>query len=296
MRVAILTREPQGSAARLVQALEAWGHVPELVGTFAVTLDLAEGHLSLHHRGVELPPYDAVLARIGHSATFHGATVLRHLELMGVPTFPCADALLASRDKLRSLQLLAAAHVPVPETSFVRRRKDLGPAIERLGGAPLIVKVTEGTQGKGVLLAESARSAEAMASTLLDAGKQVLLQRFVSESRGRDVRAFVVGDEVVAAARRVAQGDEYRSNVHLGASAEKTEIEPAYAKVAVRAAKVLGLPIAGVDLLEGKEGPMVVEVNSSPGIVDFERVTETDVAGRIVEHVEDIALRPHALH
>ncbi|MCB9599044.1 MAG: RimK family alpha-L-glutamate ligase [Sandaracinus sp.] len=285
MRLGLLTREPKGSSRRLVEAFAARGHALDLLGTFEVTLELGDGALELRHRGEPLPSYAAVLARIGHSATFHGAAALRQLELQHVQTFPSADALTASRDKLRSLQLLTAAGVPVPATAFVHRIKDLGPAIVRLG-APLIVKVLEGTQGRGVLLASDARGAAAIAETLLAAGTPVLLQRFVAESRGRDVRAFVVGREVVAAARRVAQEGEYRSNVHLGARAEPIALPKRYAQVALRAAKALGLVVAGVDLLEGRDGPVVVEVNSSPGIVGIEEVTGVDVAGAIVGAVE----------
>jgi ribosomal protein S6--L-glutamate ligase len=281
----VLTREPKGSAGRIADAIAARGHTVKVLGTYEVTLELSTSGLSLVRNQEPLKTYDAVLARVGHSATSHGAMVLRQFELMGVPVFPRADALVASRDKLIALQRLAAAGIPIPQTSFVRRRKDLGPTIARLG-APLIVKVLEGTQGRGVLLAETARGAEAIAEALLYADRPVLLQKFIAESRGRDVRAFVVGGGIVAAVRRVAKGDEYRSNVHLGASAEPVDLPASYARVAVDAARVLGLPIAGVDVLEGKDGPVVVEVNSSPGVVGIEEATRADVAGAIAQWLE----------
>lgn len=284
-RFLVLSREPKGSSARIAEAFRRRGHECDVLDSFHVTFELETGQLSLARESAPLPNYDGVVARIGHSATEYGALLLQQLELMGVPVFPTADALLTSRHKLRALQRLAAAEVPIPTTAFVRRRKDLAPAVARIG-APLIVKVLEGTQGRGVLLAPSERAAVAISEALLYAGQPVLLQRFVSESRGRDVRVFVVGGGVVTAVRRVAKGDEYRSNVHLGANPEPIDLPADYARVATDAARVLGLQVAGVDLLEGEDGPVVVEVNSSPGVTGIEAATGVDVADAIAACME----------
>lgn len=287
MRVAIITRqEGPGSSNRLVKAFEGRGHSVDLINTLHVRLQVETGRLSMGHAGEPMPHYDVVLARIGHLSTDLGMLVLQQMELQGMRVLPSSRALLASRHKLRALQKLAAAGIPVPATSYVAHRSGLRAAIEALGGAPLIVKVVTGTQGRGVVLAESNHAAEAIADALIAAGSPVILQRFVAESRGRDVRAFVVGGRVLAGVRRVAAGAEYRSNVHLGASAEVVALTPRYAEVAVAAAGALDLEIAGVDLLEGADGPVVVEVNSSPGIAGFEEASGLDVAGIIVSYLE----------
>jgi len=284
VHVGILSREPKGSSRRLQDAFEGAGHRVSLLDTYRVTIEVGPAGARLWHQGQPLDDLEAVVPRIGHSATFHGSVVMRQLEHAGVYMTASAQALLASRDKLHGLQVLARAGVPVPRTCYVQRRQDLREAILRIG-APLIVKILEGTQGRGVLLAETPELAEAMAETLLGAERPVLLQHFVAESRGRDVRAFVVGDEVVVAARRVARGDEYRTNVHLGAKAERVELEPSFRECALRAARAMGLEVAGVDMLEGRAGPLVTEVNSSPSVVGIEELG-ADVAGAIVEHVE----------
>jgi ribosomal protein S6--L-glutamate ligase len=190
-----------------------------------------------------------------------------------------------SRDKLRSLQILSRHHIGIPETTFVRDKKDVLPAIQRVGGAPVIIKRLEGTQGIGVLLAESVKSAEAIIELLQSQKQNVLIQKFVAESKGRDIRAFVVGDQVVGAMRRVAQGQEFRSNVHRGGLTEPVVLDDLYSETAVRAAQIMGLRIAGVDLLEGKDGPQVVEVNSSPGLEGIVGCTQLDIAGAIVDFI-----------
>ena len=194
-----------------------------------------------------------------------------------------AHGITNSRDKLRSLQILSRHHVGIPRTTFVRDRKDVLPAIDRVGGAPVVIKLIEGTQGIGVLLAESVKTAEGIVELLQSQKQNVLIQKFVAESKGRDIRAFVVGDRVVAAMRRVAQGQEFRSNVHRGGIAEPIELSEEYRETAVRCTQILGLQVAGVDMLEGKDGPQVMEVNSSPGLEGIETCTGLDVAGAVIE-------------
>lgn len=190
-----------------------------------------------------------------------------------------------SRDKLRSLQILSRHHIGIPKTNFVRDKADVLPAIMRVGKAPVIIKLIEGTQGIGVLLAESIRSAEAIIELLQSQKQNVLVQKFVAESKGKDIRALVVGDRVVAAMRRVAQGQEFRSNVHRGGVAEMVDLDDNYRETAVRAAQILGLPVAGVDMLEGADGPQIMEVNSSPGLEGIESCTQLDIAGAIIDYI-----------
>jgi ribosomal protein S6--L-glutamate ligase len=211
--------------------------------------------------------------------------VVRQFEQMDVFCANSAAGIATSRDKLRSLQVLSRHHVGIPKTTFVREKKDVLPAIERVGGAPVIIKLLEGTQGIGVLLVESVKTAEGIIELLQSQKQNVLIQKFVAESKGRDIRAFVVGDQVVGAMRRVAQGQEFRSNVHRGGKTEQVELSEEYCKTAIRAAQIMGLRIAGVDLLEGKDGPQVVEVNSSPGLEGIEQCTQLDIAGAVIDYI-----------
>jgi ribosomal protein S6--L-glutamate ligase len=204
---------------------------------------------------------------------------------MDVYTPNTANGIANARDKLRATQILSRHNIGMPATAFVRNRADVRPAIERVGGAPVVIKLLEGTQGIGVILAPEVKTAEAIIETLQSTRQNVLIQRFVAESRGRDIRALVVGDRVVAAMRRTAQGDEFRSNVHRGGSVERVELAPEYEQVAVRSAQIMGLKVAGVDMLEGADGPLVMEVNSSPGLEGIEQATQLDVAGAIIDHL-----------
>ena len=196
-----------------------------------------------------------------------------------------AHGITNSRDKLRSLQILSRHHIGIPRTTFVREKKDVIPAIERVGGAPVVIKLIEGTQGIGVLLADTMKQAESIIELLQSQKQNVLIQKFVAESKGKDIRAFVVGDRVVAAMRRVAQGQEFRSNVHRGGIAEAVELDEQYRETAVRAAQILGLQVAGVDMLEGKDGPQIMEVNSSPGLEGIETCTGLDIAGAVIDYI-----------
>ncbi|TWT79967.1 Ribosomal protein S6 modification protein [Planctomycetes bacterium CA13] len=225
-----------------------------------------------------------MIPRIGASVTDFGTAVVRQLEPMNVFVANRSAGIANSRDKFRSLQILSRHSIGMPKTTFVRDRGDVTASINRIGGAPVIIKLLEGTQGVGVILADSIKIAEAIIETLQTAKQNVLVQGFVGESKGRDARAFVVGDRVVGAMRRVAQGDEFRSNVHRGGQVESIELDDEYRETAIRAAQIMGLRIAGVDMLEGKEGPQVMEVNSFPGLEGIERATRTDIAGAIVDY------------
>lgn len=290
MKIAILSRAPRAySTRRIREAIAARGHTVKVLDTLRFSMTLERMQPELHYRGKLLSSYDAVVPRIGASITFFGAAVVRQFEQMGVHCLNPAYGILTARDKLRALQVLSRHEIDMPLTTFVRDRADVLPAIRRVGGAPVIIKLLEGTQGIGVILAGDEKVAEAVVETLQSARQNVLIQRFVAESRGRDVRAFVVGQRVVAAMRRVAKGDEFRSNVHRGGHAEAVELSPDFEATAIRAAHILGLRVAGVDMLEGKDGPMVIEVNSSPGLEGIEGATGVDVAGAIADYLEQHA-------
>ncbi len=256
-----------------------------MLDTLKFSIDLEEGSPDLYLRSKPLSHYDAALPRIGASITYFGTAVVRQFEQMDVFCANSSAGIANSRDKLRSMQILSRHHLGIPQTTFVRDKKDVLPAIERVGGAPVVIKLLEGTQGVGVILADSVKVAEAIIETLHSTRQNVLVQKFVAESRGRDIRAFVVGDQVVASMRRVARGNEFRSNVHRGGRTEVVELEDSYRELAVRAAQIMGLRIAGVDMLEGADGPLIMEVNSSPGLEGIETCTKLDVAGAIVDYI-----------
>jgi ribosomal protein S6--L-glutamate ligase len=287
MKICILSREKNYSTKRLVEAGRTRGHTVYELDTMRFSMMLERGKPQLYYKHQQLGPFDAVIPRVGASITFFGTAVVRQFEQMGVFTLAASHAISVSRDKLRSLQVLSRHDIGLPPTAFVRDPKEVLPAIRRLGGAPVIIKVLEGTQGVGVILADTEKIAQAIVETLQSVRQNVLIQRFVSESRGRDLRAFVVGGRVVAAMRRRAQGDEFRSNIHRGGKAESVQLEPDYARTAVRAAQIMGLRVAGVDMLETQEGPQVMEVNSSPGLQGIEAATGVDVASAIIQHIED---------
>ncbi len=286
MKLAILSCAPKCySTRRLREAAEQRGHVVRVLDTVKFAIDLERGEPDLYYQQKLLSHYDAVLPRIGASITYYGTAVVRQFEQMDVWCANSSAGIGNSRDKLRSLQILSRHQIGIPQTAFVRNKRDVLPAIDRVGGAPVIIKLLEGTQGIGVLLAESVKSAEAIIELLQSQKQNVLIQKFVSESKGRDIRAFVVGDRVVASMRRVAQGQEFRSNVHRGGMTEPVDLDQNYRDTAVRAAQIMGLKIAGVDLLEGRDGPQVVEVNSSPGLEGIEGCTQLDVAGAVIDYI-----------
>lgn len=270
---------------RLKEAAEQRGHKVKVLNTLKFAIDLQQGVPDLYFRQKPLSDYDAVLPRIGASITYYGTAVVRQFQEMDVFCANTAHGIINSRDKLRSLQILSRHHIGIPRTTFVRDKHDVLPAIERVGGAPIIIKLIEGTQGIGVLLAESVQAAASIIELLQSQKQNVLIQKFVAESKGKDIRAFVVGDRVVAAMRRVAQGQEFRSNVHRGGIAEPVELSEEYVETAVRAAQIMGLRVAGVDILESKTGPQIMEVNSSPGLEGIEKCTGLDIAGAIIEYI-----------
>ncbi len=293
MKIAILSRSPKAySTMRLKEAAVKRGHSALVLNTLNFSLTVDRGKPGLHYKEKPLSRYDAILPRIGASITFYGLAVVRQFEQMGVFSANSALGIQRSRDKLHSMQILSRHDIGLPLTAFVRRREDVLPAIERVGGAPVIIKLLEGTQGVGVILADTVKVAQAIIETLQSTRQNVLIQKFVKESKGKDIRALVVGDRVVAAMRRQATGDEFRSNVHRGGSATSVKLSGEYQETAVRAAQIMGLRVAGVDMLEGTQGPQIMEVNSSPGLEGIETSTGIDVAGAIIEDIEKRVLFP----
>lgn len=288
MRIGILSNSPKSySTTRLREAARARGHTLRVLGSQKFSLDIQSGKPDLLYRGKVLSKYSAIIPRVASSSNYFGVAVVRQFEQLGVFCLNPSHALALSRDKLRSMQVLSRHKIGIPHSAFVFDRSDLHPALERLGSAPVVIKALQGSQGAGVILAESASIASAIVEALQVARVSVLIQKFISESRGRDIRAFVVGDRVVAAMRRIADGDEFRSNVHLGGKTEAVNLDEEYERVSIQAAKIMGLRVAGVDLLEGAEGPQVMEVNSSPGLEGIETATKIDVAGAIIEYLEE---------
>ena len=286
MKLAILSRAANCySTRRLKEAASKRGHKVKVLDTLRFAIDLEKGEPDLYYRSKPLSDYDAIVPRIGASITYFGTAVVRQFEQMDVFSAASSAGIANSRDKLRCLQILSKHQIGIPETTFVREKRDVLPAIERVGGVPIIIKLLEGTQGVGVILAESVKIAEAIIETLQSTRQNVLVQKFVSESKGRDIRAFVVGDRVVAAIRRVAQGQEFRSNVHRGGKTELVVLDETYCETAVRCTQIMGLRVAGVDMLESNEGPQVMEVNSSPGLEGIESCTQLDIAGAIVDYI-----------
>ena len=287
MKIAILSCNAHAySTRRLREACLARGHRVKVLHTLRFSLLVEAGRPALFFRNRPLTRYDAVMPRIGASITPFGTAVVRQFEQMGVFSLNSSSAIGAARDKLRAAQILSRHQVGIPPTAFSRDRSNVQHSIDAVGGAPVVIKLLEGAQGIGVILADTPKMAEAIIETLQSTRQDVVVQRFVSESRGRDIRAFVVGDRVVAAMRREAMGDEFRANVHRGARVSKVELEPAFERTAIVAAQVMGLHVAGVDMLESAHGPQVLEVNSSPGLEGIEKATGVDVAGAIALHLE----------
>lgn len=288
MKLALLSCSPDAySTKRLKMAALARGHKCKILNTLRFAIDLSGNAPDLQYRGKPLSDYDAVIPRIGTSITYYGTAVVRQFEQMDVYTPNTSNGIANSRDKLRATQILSRHDIGIPKTTFVRNRQDVLSAIDRVGGVPVIIKLLEGTQGIGVILAPEQKIAEAIIETLQSTQQNVLIQQFISESKGRDIRALVVGNRVVAAMRRQAKGDEFRSNVHRGGVAKAIKLDPLYEETAVRAAQIMGLRVAGVDMLEGHDGPYVMEVNSSPGLEGIEKATGLDIAGSIIDYVSN---------
>jgi len=286
MNVFVISRNPElYSTRRLVEAGESRGHQFVVRDPLKFTVHVSTSPaLYYHSRKIATP--DAVIPRIGASITFFGLSVVRQFEHLKVFSLNDSQSIACSRDKLRALQVLNYHRIPHPKTAVVRRKSEILKAIEEIGGAPVVIKLIEGTQGVGVVLAEDLSTAQTIMELLQFAKQNVLVQQFVKEARGQDIRAFVVGNRVVASMRRIASQGDFRSNVHRGGRVEALELPPSYAEMAVRSAQLVGLQVAGVDLIESKEGPMVLEVNSSPGLEGIERATGVDVAAEIVKYLE----------
>ena len=297
MKIAILATNPTlYSHKRLREAGEDAGHEIQVVNPLYCYMNVAASCPQIHYRGGEpLPHFDAVIPRIGASNTFYGTAVLRHLETMGIYTLNESIAIARSRDKFRALQLLARKGIPMPSTSFAQSPDNTADLIRMVGGAPLVIKLLEGTQGKGVVLADSHQSAVSIINAFKEMHANILVQEFIQESLGTDIRCLVIGDKVVAAIKRQAKEGEFRANVHQGGKALKVKLTPQERTIAVAAAKAMGLKVAGVDLLRSNHGPLVLEINSSPGLEGIEKATQINIAGKIIQYIEKHA-KPISVH
>ncbi|BBP46460.1 putative alpha-L-glutamate ligase [Thiosulfatimonas sediminis] len=293
MNIAILSRDANlYSTQRLIQAAEERGHQVEVIDALRCYMNISANKPEVHYKGRVLKEFDAIIPRIGASITFYGTAVLRQFEMMG--TYPLNEsvAISRSRDKLRSLQLLSRKGVGLPVTGFAHSPDDVNDLLKTVGGAPVVIKLLEGTQGVGVVLAETHSAAESVIQAFNGLKANILVQEFIAEAKGADIRCFVIDGKVVASMKRQAKDGEFRSNLHQGGSASLIKITPAERATAVQAARVMGLNVCGVDLLRSNHGPVVMEVNSSPGIEGIEKATGKNIAAAIIEFIEKNA-RPH---
>lgn len=287
MRIAMMARNPNlYTHQRLVEVAEARGHEIQVIDTLKVYMNITSHRPEIRYEGEILPPFDAVIPRIGASITFYGLAVLRQFEVMGVWPLNESVAIGRSRDKLRCVQLLARAGIGLPITGFAHGARDTEDLIHMVGGAPLVIKLLEGTQGVGVILGETHSGAKSTIEAFRGAKQNILVQEFIKEAKGVDIRCFVIGGKVVGSMMRKGAADEFRSNLHRGGSAERVRITPEERSTAVRAAKTLGLNVAGVDILRSNHGPVVMEANSSPGIEGIEKATNLDIASMIFDYLE----------
>ncbi|ARP38935.1 30S ribosomal protein S6--L-glutamate ligase [Vibrio syngnathi] len=287
MKIAILSRNPKlYSTSRLVEAGVERGHIVDVIDTLHCYMDITSSRPTVRYKGNELPLYDAVIPRIGSSITFYGTAVARQFEMMGTFNVNESVAISRSRDKLRSLQLLSRKGIGLPRTGFASKPDNIKDLIKNVGGAPLVIKLLEGTQGIGVVLADTAKAAESIIEAFMGLKANILVQEYIKESGGADIRCLVIGGRVVAAMKRQAVEGEFRSNLHRGGSAEIIRLTKEERETAVNAAKIMGLNFCGVDLLRSNSGPMVMEVNSSPGLEGIERATNLDVAGKLYDFID----------
>jgi ribosomal protein S6--L-glutamate ligase len=287
MRLVILSRKESLYSTRvLVEAAQKRGHAVEVLDTLQFDISVSRRTPELFYQGRPVGPVDAVVPRIGASITHFGLAVVRQFEMMGVYCLNESQAIARSRDKLRCLQLLSRHDIGLPPTIYTRDAEHVPACIERVEGPPVVVKLLQGTQGIGVVLAESTMAASSVIEAFHGLDQNILIQKFIREANGSDIRALVVGRKVVAAMRRQAVTGEFRSNIHRGGTARKIRLPADYRRTALAAARVLGLTVAGVDLIESAEGPMVMEVNSSPGLEGLQKTTGVDVADAVIEHIE----------
>jgi len=292
MKIALLSRNRSlYSSRRIIEAAESRGHEVQVIDVLRCYMNIVSRNPSVHLEGQQLEDFDAVIPRIGASVTSYGTAVIRQFEVMGVYTLIESVALARSRDKLRSLQLLSRKGIGLPVTGFANKPGDTKDLVKMVGGAPLVIKLLEGTQGIGVVLAETSKAAESVIEAFMGLKADILVQEFIEEAGGSDIRCLVVGGKVVASMRRQAPEGEFRSNLHRGGSASLVKISPEERQTAVSAARILGLSVAGVDLLRSDRGPLVMEVNSSPGLEGIEAASGKDVAGIIIEQLEKNAVR-----
>lgn len=287
MKVAILSRNARlYSTRRLVEAAIARGHEVKVLDVLRCYMNITSHQPGIHYRGEKLEVFDAVIPRIGASVTFYGTAVLRQFEMMNVFPLNESVAVTRSRDKLRSLQLLARKGIGLPVTGFAHNPDDIDDLIAQVGGAPLVIKLLEGTQGIGVVLAETKKAAESVVQAFMGLNANIMVQEYIKEAGGSDIRCFVIDDKVVATMKRQAPEGEFRSNLHRGGQASLIQLTPEERSTAVRAAKIMGLNVCGVDLLRSNHGPVIMEVNSSPGLQGIETVSGKDIASSIIQFIE----------
>lgn len=292
LKILILSRNRNlYSTKRLVESIEKRGHRPVVLDHLKCDIVMEQDNPAIYYNGDKIEDVAAVIPRIGASVTFYGAAVVRQFEMMNVPTAVESQALVRSRDKLRSLQILARSNVGMPKTVFTNYSKEVTKIIDSVGGVPLIVKLLEGTQGYGVVLAPTKKAAESIIEAFHSMKARVIVQEFISEAKGADIRAFVIGNKVVGAMKRQGKEGEFRSNLHQGGSGTLIKLSQKERKVALTAAKAMNLSIAGVDLLQSARGPLVLEVNSSPGLEGIEKATGKDIASEVIEYVEKMIER-----
>lgn len=287
MRIGILsTNKNLYSTRRLVEAGKARGHEVQVINHKRCYMNITSHNPGIHYKGVAIDGVDAIIPRIGASVSFYGAAVVRQFEMMGVYSVNESVAITRSRDKLRALQLLSRKGIGLPVTGFANSPDDTQDLLDFVGGAPVVIKLLEGTQGVGVVLAETQQAAESVIEAFSGLGANFMVQEFIKEAGGADIRCFVIGDKVVAAMKRQGKEGDFRSNLHRGGTAKLIKITPEERSTAVRSAKVMGLNVAGVDLLRSNHGPVVMEVNSSPGLEGIEHATGKDIASLIIEFIE----------
>ncbi|GGZ45623.1 SSU ribosomal protein S6P modification protein [Shewanella chilikensis] len=286
MQIAILSQNKTlYSTRRLVEAAQERGYQVQVINPLECYMNISMQQSSIHIGGVELPPFDAVIPRIGAGITFYGTAVVRQFEMMATYTLNSSMGISRSRDKLRSMQLLSRKGIGLPVTGFANKPSDIPDLIDMVGGAPLVIKLLEGTQGIGVVLAETRKAAESVIEAFMGLKANIMVQEYIKEAQGADIRCFVLGEKVIAAMKRQALPGEFRSNLHRGGTATLVKLSPEERSIAVRAAKTMGLNVAGVDILRSNHGPVVMEVNSSPGLEGIEAATGKDVAGAIIEFI-----------